>query len=91
MRAVIAQGDEGIRVSPFATPGGTVIVNVGANDTVVEVCVSGSREGFVYQVQRDKDTAIPVPPVAPGSTLIVRVGKGARRRRAVVVIVAPGP
>lgn len=53
--------------------------------------MSGSREGFVYQVQRDKDTAIPVPPVAPGSTLIVRVGKGARRRRAVVVIVAPGP
>jgi hypothetical protein len=85
------QGDEGIRVSPFATPGGTVIVNVGPNDDVVEISVSGSGESLTYHVPGNKDTAIPVPPVAPGSTLIVRVGKGARRRRAVVVIVAPGP
>lgn len=85
------QEGEGIRVSTAAVPGGAITVNVGPNDETVEVSVSGSGGSTSYNVPGNKDTQIPVPQVAPGTTLTVRVGKGSRKRRILVHIVAPSP
>ena len=85
------QQGEGIRVSSAATPGGVITVNVGPNDDTVEVSVLGDSETKSFEVKADKDTDIPVPQVPPGTTLVVRVGKGNRKRRIYVEVVSLAP
>jgi hypothetical protein len=85
------QDGEGIRVSGAATQGGSITVNVGPNDSTVEVGVQGTSGHTTHPVPGGKDTAIPVPPVPAGTILIVKVGKGARMRRIEVEVIAPGP
>lgn len=78
-------------MSAVATPGGSITVNVGPNDGTVEVGPTGSDETTSYFVPGNKDVSIPVPQAEPGTTLTVRVGKGKRRRRIYVTIIAPSP
>ena len=85
------QQGEGIRVSAAATPGGSITVNVGTADDVVEIAELGSEDANSFDVPGDKDTQLPVPAVAAGTILVVRVGKGLRMRRFLVTIVAPSP
>jgi len=85
------QQGEGIRVSSAAAPGGSIDVNVGTADDVVEISVGGTSDSYSYDVPGDKDAMLPLPPVPPGTVLIVRVGKGNRMRRFIVTVVAPSP
>ena len=85
------QQGEGIRVSAAATPGGSITVNVGTADDVVEIGISGSEDATSHHVPGDKDTPLPVPAAPPGTVIVVRVGTGLRRRRFYVTIVAPTP
>jgi hypothetical protein len=85
------QQGEGVRVTTTAVAGGNIIVNVGTADDVVEVGVAGSPEINSYPVPGNKDTTIPVPAADPGTVIVVRVGKGKRRRWFYVTIVAPSP
>ncbi|MFT6082272.1 MAG: hypothetical protein ACJAQZ_004351 [Planctomycetota bacterium] len=85
------QQGEGIRVTSTAVSGGSITVNVGTADDQVEVGVVGSNDSTSYNVSANKDTPIPVPALPPGSTIVVRVGKGERRRRFLITIVAPPP
>ena len=85
------QQGEGIRVTAAATPGGSITVNVGTADDVVEIAVAGSEDSDSFDVPGDKDTQLPVPAVPAGTILVVRVGRGLRMRRFLVTIVAPSP
>ena len=85
------QQGEGIRVDSVAIPGGSITVNVGSADDVVEIGIGGSTDTQSFNVPGDKDAQVPVPPVPPGTVLVVRVGKGARTRRFLVTVVAPSP
>lgn len=85
------QNGEGIRVSTTAVAGGSIIVNVGPTDDTVEVGLAGTNQSKSYDVPGNKDVNLPVPSVPEGSTLVVVVGKGLRRRRILVTIVAPTP
>jgi len=85
------QNGEGIRVSTTAVSGGSITVNVGPTDDVVEIGVLGGTATTTHHVPGDKDTLIPVPSAEAGSLLVVMVGKGKRKRRIVVTIVAPTP
>jgi hypothetical protein len=85
------QGGEGIRMTGVPVPGGTIVVNVGPNDATVEVSVSGSGTKVSHDVPGNKDTSITIPPVPPGTTVIIRVGDKNRQRRIVIIVVAPSP
>ncbi|MFT4839747.1 MAG: hypothetical protein ACI8UD_000202 [Planctomycetota bacterium] len=85
------QQGEGIRVTTTAAPGGSITVNVGSADDVIDIGISGSPNKTSFQGSANKDTSIPVPLAPPGSVLVIRVGKGKRRRIFFVTVVAPSP
>lgn len=85
------QGDKGLRISGTATPGGSITINVGPSDDTVEVGIAGESGATSHLIPGNKDTSIPVPNAPPGTIIIIRIGKGIRRRRILVEIVAPTP
>jgi hypothetical protein len=87
----MSQGGEGIRVTGVAPVGGSITVNVGPNDTSVEIGPTGSSNTSRHEVEANKDVEIPIPSVPAGTILIVTVGKGARKQRIQVEVVAPSP
>ena len=87
----MTQNGEGIRVSTTAVSGGSIVVNVGPTDDTVEVGLAGTNQSTSHHVPGNKDVSIPVPPGTAGATLVVVVGKGSRKRRILVTIVAPSP
>ncbi len=76
---------EGVR---SVQQGGTISVNVGPNDTSVDVKVAGSSDSSTFDVDPGKNVNIPVPPVPGGTLLFVTVGKGLRARIIVVEVVS---
>ena len=68
--------------------GGTIDVQVGPNDSAVQVS-SGPGSTTTHDVPGTKAVTIPVPPVAGGTMLVVTVGKGLRRRVVLVEVIAP--
>lgn len=84
----MTQNGEGIRA---VAQGGTVSVDVGPNDSTVEVSVAGSGATTSVPVQPDKRATVPIPDVPGGTLLYVSVGKGSRRRTILVEVIAPGP
>ncbi|MGE3171811.1 MAG: hypothetical protein AB7O97_04245 [Planctomycetota bacterium] len=66
--------------------GGTVVVEVGPNDTEVTVS-SGGPDSTTHPVQGGKSVSFPVPPVPPGTVLIVSVGSGVRARSILIEVV----
>ena len=85
------QGGEGIRTSGTAVQGGTFNVDVGPNDTSVEVSIGGTGESSSHDVSSGKSASIPVPPVPGGTLLFITVGKGLRARIIVIEVIAPTP
>ena len=85
------QGGQGIRITGVATPGGSITINVGPSDQTVEVGVLGTPDSTRYQVQANKDTPLPIPPVPAGTVLVIRVGKGPNRHRILITVVSPMP
>jgi hypothetical protein len=71
--------------------GGTVTVNVGPNDTSVEVSAAGSSNTTTHDVEPNKDATIPVPNVPPGTIVFITVGKGLRARVLAVEVIALSP
>ena len=63
-------------------------VEVGPNDTVINVVVVGGAPCGSYLVPPGKKAQIPVPPVPPGTQLYVSVGKGLRARILLVEVIA---
>lgn len=82
------QGGDGVRATSPVVQGGTIEVEVGPNDTTVEVS-SGTQAGTkVYTVTPGKTVSIPVPPVPGGTIVSVSVGTGARARVVLVEVIA---
>ena len=79
---------EGIRGPRFVPQGGTIRVDVGPNDTTVEVSSPGGGGVTGYPVTPNKTARIPVPDVPPGTVLHVTIGKGNRLRVLVVLVTA---
>lgn len=82
---------EGIRGPSSATPGSSITVNVGPNDSSVSVSDPVSQTTVSYDVEPGKDTTIQIPNV-PGGTLIqVWAGKGINRKLITIEVVSPSP
>ena len=82
---------EGLRSVGSATPGGSITVEIGPNDSTVEVEVAGSDGTTSHSVTPGKAATIPMPNVLPGTVLFVTVGTGLRARVIEVTIIAPSP
>ncbi len=82
------QEGEGIRTTGAVVQGGTMTVEVGPNDSTVEVSVGSSEQTQSIPVPPGKTAVIPVPNVPAGTVLWVSVGKGLRRRTILVEVVA---
>lgn len=85
------QGGEGIRGPITATPGSTVPVDVGPNDSEVSVVDPVTGESTTFYVAGGKTSNIPLPSVPGGTILTINVGVGLRARVIVVEIIDPGP
>ena len=85
------QNGEGIRAPTPVPQGGTIEVDVGPNDSTVEISTGTSQETTSHQVTPGKRASIPVPPVPGGTVLWVTVGKGARARIILVEVIALSP
>ena len=85
------QNGEGIRADGPVSPGGTIEVDVGPNDSTVQVSDGTAQGTKSFRVTPGKRSSIPVPLVPPGSQLSVTVGKGLRRRTVLVEVIAPSP
>jgi hypothetical protein len=85
------QGSEGIRGPLTGSAGGSVNVNVGPNDSSIDVANSADGKTSTHSVSPGKDTSIPIPDVPPGTVLTIRIGTGLNARVIVVEVVAPGP
>lgn len=66
-------------------------IEVGPNDTTVEISVGNSDQTVSVPVPPGKEAVVPVPNVPPGSVLWVSVGKGLRRRTILVEVIALAP
>jgi hypothetical protein len=85
------QQGEGLRTTGPAVAGGTVTVNVGPNDYVVEIKDGTTGNTTKLAVEPGKDTSIPIPNVPGGTIVIIVVGRGINARAIPVEVVAPGP
>ncbi len=71
--------------------GGSFDVEVGPNDTSVEVNAGGTGSVSTHEVGSGKSVSIPVPNVPAGTLLYISVGKGSRTRIIVIEVIAPTP
>lgn len=86
-----AQQGEGIRTGQTVPQGGTMKVEVGTNDTTVEVSAGSASTTTSHRVAPNKVATIPVPPYPPGTVLKVTVGHPPNTRVIYVEVVAPAP
>lgn len=85
------QGGEGLRVTGSAPAGGSVTVNIGPNDSSIQITVGGSGKSEDKPVDPNKDVDVPVPNVPPGTVIIITVGSGLRARTLEITVIAPSP
>ncbi|MCC7064565.1 MAG: hypothetical protein IT456_17255 [Planctomycetes bacterium] len=85
---MIQGGNEGLRGSSVVVQGGSVNVDVGPNDTSVEISQVGGGPVTTIPVTPGKETSVPIPNVPGGAVLYVRVGRGNRARIMVVEVVS---
>ncbi len=85
---VAAQGG-GVRADGVAVAGGALAVDVGTNDDTVEVGAVGQGHRESHPVPPGRRVTVPVPPVPPGTILVVAVGRGLRRHVVFVEVIAP--
>jgi len=79
---------EGIQAIVPVVQGGAVEVDVGPNDSTVEISVAGSDETTSVPVSPGKRASIPVPDVPSGTLLFITVGRGNRTRVIWVEVIA---
>jgi hypothetical protein len=79
---------EGVRGPIQVVSGGNVPVEVGPNDTTVDVSVNNDAKTETHDVASGKTAQIPVPPVPGGSVLVITVGRGDRRRTILVEVIS---
>jgi hypothetical protein len=84
------QGGEGVRTTT-ATPGGTITVNVGTNESTVKVVDNSSGDSTTVPVTPGKDTSVPIPNVPGGSYVTIEIGRGINKRVIRVEVIAPSP
>ncbi|MCA8978067.1 MAG: hypothetical protein KDC98_25295 [Planctomycetes bacterium] len=81
----------GLRGPQTATPGGSITVNVGPNDSSIQVTDPTTQNTTTHKVEPGKDTTIPMPN-APGGTMVrVQIGKGLNAQFLVVELQSTGP
>ena len=85
------QGGGGIRGPAVAPSGGSMTVEVGPNDTTVEVTNATTGATTTHGVEPGKSATIPVPSVPGGTMLIVTVGTGLRTRIIFVEVISSSP
>lgn len=85
------QNGEGLRTTSTASPGGTVEVDVGPNDSTVEVSDGSPTGKTSHRVAPGKRATIPIPNAPGGTILTVTVGTGVRARGIYVEVITPGP
>lgn len=81
-------GGEGLRGTVVVPQGGTINLDIGANDTTVEISQVGGGPVTSHAVTPGKEASIPIPGFAGGAVLYVRVGTGNRARLIVVEVVS---
>ena len=81
----------GVRGPTFAPAGGAVSVDVGPNDSSVEVSVAGSGNSTSHDVEPNKEASVTIPNVPPGTIIYITVGKGLRLRIIQVEVIALSP
>ncbi|MBM4060665.1 MAG: hypothetical protein FJ265_06170 [Planctomycetes bacterium] len=84
-------GGEGIRTVTVASPGGSVMVNVGPNESSVTIANATTGASVTIPVAPGKDTQIPIPNVPGGTVLTISIGVGTTARIIVVQVIAPSP
>jgi len=87
----MTQEGEGIRSGSVVVQGGTMNVQVGPNETSVEISTGTQVGTTTHSVAPNKTATIPVPPVPGGTILTVTVGNGEHTRTILVEVVAPSP
>lgn len=75
-----------LRVTGTPTAGGSVRVEVACNETTVEIGVVGARDVRTVTVGPDGIAEVPIPDVPSGTTLVLSVGRGARRHLVVLTV-----
>lgn len=89
---MIQNGADGLRVGSPVVQGGTIEIDVGTNDAVVEIDLGGAGgSGSLHLVPPGKHISIPVPPVPAGTVIAVIVGTGSRQRAVYVEVVSTPP
>ena len=81
------QGGVGLRGPITVQPGGTIPIDIGPNDSSVQISPAGSSTGKSYPVPPGKTANLPVPPVPPGTILVISVGNGLTSRIIYVEVV----
>lgn len=81
----------GLQSSGVATPGGSIVVEVASNDRQIDVLNAATGEVTRHDVPPGKSVTVPIPPVPPGTVLILRAGRGRRASWLVIEVVAPSP
>lgn len=85
----VAPGQQGIRGPAVAVSGGSIEVDVGTNDSTVEVSVGGQSATTSHDVPPHRRVSIPVPAVPGGSVLWITAGIGLRRQILRIEVIAP--
>lgn len=68
--------------------GGTITVDIGANDATIEIKDGTPGNSKTVDVTPGKQASIPVPPVPGGTVLTISIGKGARARTILVEVIS---
>jgi len=85
----IAQGPgDGVRGTIVVPAGGVVSVDVGVNESEVELTEVGGGFSSKATVEPGKTANIPIPGVQGGSVLILKLGKGPRARMMVIEVIS---
>lgn len=90
IRLDLPQGG-GVRGPATATPGGSIVVDVGPNDDSVTVTNASTGDRTDHDAAPGKGNVIPIPNVPGGTWFFIKVGKGLRARTIAVEVVSSSP
>lgn len=84
----LPQDPGGIRGPQTGTPGGSITVNVGPNDSSIQITDPVTGTTTTIKVQPGKDTTITLPN-APGGTIVhIQIGTGANAHFLLVELIS---
>lgn len=80
----------GIRGPGAVVQGSSITIEVGTNDTTVEVTAPGVGK-ITYDVPPGKTLTFPVPNVSAPTAVTIAVGRGLNRKVIIVEVISAGP